>query len=249
MGPAKFNTYKWTFLLWHINQEGKYEIRISSGLFDLASLDNSLKASDLMFSVWLIKWLENWASCAKRQSWHSLWCCLDICLGRLEFAAVRKCMCRMQWRTSKLNDWEPTGSRQRGDDSCHHCKTRKYRNWVLVSCYGVSNLSCVWMCTGLNMYRFKYVQVWMCTGLNMYRFECVQVCICTGLNMHRFEYVQVWICTGLNMYRFECVQVWICTGLNMYRFECVQVWICRGLNMYRFECVEFWKCTRLNEVR
>jgi hypothetical protein len=52
--------------------------------------------------------------------------------------------------TSKLNDWEQTGSRQRRDQGCHHWKTRKYRNSVSASSYGVSHLSCVlWV----NMYR------------------------------------------------------------------------------------------------
>jgi hypothetical protein len=198
-----------------------------------------------MFSVWLIKWLGNWASCTERQSWRNLWCCLDICLGRLEFAAVRKCMCRMQWRTSKLNDWKPTGSSQRKGESCHRCRTRKYRHWVSVSFCGVNSLSWVlWM----DVYRFECVQVWVCAGLSVCRFECVQVWVCTGLNVYRFECLQVWVCTGLYVCSFECVQVWVRTGLSVCRFECVQVWMCTGLNVYSFECVQIWMCTGLNEV-
>ena len=84
--------------------------------------------------------------------------CRDVIYGAVwvdwEFVAVRKCVCvcRMQWLTSKLNDWETTGNHQRREQSCHYCKTRKYRYSVSVSSYGDNKLSYVlW----INMYRFE----------------------------------------------------------------------------------------------
>jgi hypothetical protein len=147
-----------------------------------ALFGNSLKASDLMFSVWIIKWLGNWAGCANRLSSRNLLCCLDICLGRLGICGgtqvcVCVCVCVCVGCIGGHQSWMTERQREvvRGGTVAviiaRHVNTEIQCQWVLmvlVNCHeGWGRI-----CTGLDEVRCLFVCLFVCLFRVISYLEC-----------------------------------------------------------------------------